>query len=124
MAHIRRMLISAKVRAAFAPPSLAEWFEEAAEGMNLGLCGVAPKFVGAGESRLPRADPDGLCYIQFSSGSTRFPLGVAVTQKALMANISAICSDGLNVTAGDRAVSWPARYWQVAGAVSTVPGML
>lgn len=109
LAHIRRMLISAKVSAAFAPPPLAEWFEEAAEGMNLGLCGAA-NFFGAGESRLPKADPDGLCYIQFSSGSTRFPLGVAVTQKALMANVSAICRDGLNVTAGDRAVSWLPLY--------------
>ncbi len=111
LAHIRRMLTSASVRAAFAPVSLAEWYAEAAEGLNLSLCGVLPQFDGAlAESRLPQPDPDGLCYIQFSSGSTRFPLGVAVTQKALMANVSSIVRDGLNVTASDRAVSWLPLY--------------
>src|SRR5262249_47531882 len=55
---------------------------------------------------LPRQDPDGLCYLQFSSGSTRFPLGVAVTQRAFMANVSRIARDGLVVVDGDRAISW------------------
>ena len=35
-------------------------------------------------------DADELCYIQFSSGSTRHPHGVQITQRALMANLAGI----------------------------------
>ncbi len=102
VAHIRRMLVSAGVRAAFAPPVLAPWFAEAAEGLRLAAVGLASELPDAGAARLPDPDADGLCYLQFSSGSTRFPMGVAVTQSALMANVSAIGGpDGLGV-AGQR----------------------
>jgi fatty-acyl-CoA synthase len=104
------MLISAKVSAAFAPPALADWYAEAAEGLDIGLSGALPPITASWDGALPTPDPDGLCYIQFSSGSTRFPLGVAVTQRALMANISAIGRDGLAVNGSDRAVSWLPLY--------------
>ncbi|MEI9964893.1 MAG: AMP-binding protein [Caulobacteraceae bacterium] len=53
---------------------------------------------------------DGLSYLQFSSGSTRFPLGVAVTQRALMANQLAMSRDGVHVGPTDRMVSWLPLY--------------
>jgi fatty-acyl-CoA synthase len=54
------------------------------------------------------ADP---CYIQFSSGSTRQPHGVQITQAALMANLAGIVGPaGLDVAEGDRAVSWLPLY--------------
>src|SRR5512143_746351 len=90
LAHVRRMLQSARARAAFAPGSLAEWYAEAAEGLGLIFAGALADLPDARAERLPAQDPDGLCYLQFSSGSTRFPLGVAVTQKALRANVSGI----------------------------------
>ena len=109
--HIRRMLVSADVRAALAPPELAAWFAEAADDLNLAVAGsLADLPLGAAAS-LPSPEPDGLCYLQYSSGSTRFPVGVAVAQSALMANITAIGgSDGLSVNAKDRAVSWLPLY--------------
>ncbi len=110
VAHIRRMLISAGARGAFAPPALAPWFEEAAEGLGLVAAGAVGQLPDAGPTNLPPVDPDGLCYLQFSSGSTRFPLGVAVTQAALMANVSAVGVHGLGVTSGDRTVSWLPLY--------------
>jgi fatty-acyl-CoA synthase len=58
----------------------------------------------------PLGDDD-LCYIQFSSGSTRHPHGVQITQAALMANLDGITGPaGLEVVAGDRAVSWLPLY--------------
>ncbi len=36
---------------------------------------------------LPEAQPDDICYLQYSSGSTRFPTGVAVTHRALLHNL-------------------------------------
>jgi fatty-acyl-CoA synthase len=55
--------------------------------------------------------PADLCYIQFSSGSTRHPHGVQITQRALMANLAGMTGPaGLDVVEGDRAVSWLPLY--------------
>ena len=54
---------------------------------------------------LPKADTDAIAYLQYSSGSTRFPHGVAITHRALMSNLAAH-SIGMNVQTGDRCVSW------------------
>ncbi|WP_395709098.1 fatty acyl-AMP ligase [Reyranella sp.] len=55
--------------------------------------------------------PADLCYLQFSSGSTRHPHGVQITQRALMANLAGMTGPaGLDVVAGDRAVSWLPLY--------------
>ena len=54
---------------------------------------------------LPAAKPDDIAYLQYSSGSTRFPHGVAVTHRALLGNLHAH-GIGLKVQAGDRCISW------------------
>jgi fatty-acyl-CoA synthase len=108
--HIRRMLISSGARAAFAPAALAAWFAEAGEGLGLLSTGTLGDLPQAGPGVVAAQDPDGLCYLQFSSGSTRFPLGVAVTQAALMANLRAVGRDGLRVTTEDRTVTWLPLY--------------
>ena len=110
VAHLRRMLISAGARAAFAPPALADWFSQAGVGLDLALTGAVADLPRARPEPLPAPDPHGLCYLQFSSGSTRFPLGVAVTQKAVLANVGAIGREGLGVSAADRTVSWLPLY--------------
>ncbi|WP_260482303.1 fatty acyl-AMP ligase [Sphingomicrobium flavum] len=59
---------------------------------------------GAGAD-LPKADPDAIGYLQYSSGSTRFPHGVAVTHRSLLDNLRAH-GLGLQVEDTDRVVSW------------------
>jgi fatty-acyl-CoA synthase len=54
---------------------------------------------------MPKADPDAIAYLQYSSGSTRFPHGVAITHRALLSNLAAH-SIGMHVQEGDRCVSW------------------
>jgi fatty-acyl-CoA synthase len=54
---------------------------------------------------LPEASPDDIAYLQYSSGSTRFPHGVAVTHRALLNNLSAH-SHGMRVQDSDRCISW------------------
>ena len=110
VAHIRRMLQSCDARAAFAPPALAGWFEEAGEGLGLAISGTIADVPVSTAGALPNPDPRDLCYLQFSSGSTRFPLGVAVTHKALLANLVAIGRHGLAVGPNDRTVSWLPLY--------------
>ncbi len=58
---------------------------------------------------LPEAEPDDICYLQYSSGSTRFPTGVAVTHKALLHNLYGH-STSMNIGEGDRGVSWLPLY--------------
>ncbi|WCM54040.1 fatty acyl-AMP ligase [Pseudomonas sp. WJP1] len=55
---------------------------------------------------LPSVLPEDIAYLQYTSGSTRFPRGVIITQRAVMANIRGIVVDGVGVRAGDRCASW------------------
>lgn len=45
-------------------------------------------------------------YIQYSSGSTHYPKGVLISQKAICANATAIIRHGLRLQPDDRAFSW------------------
>ena len=54
---------------------------------------------------LPKSSADDIAYLQYSSGSTRFPHGVAVTHRALLDNLHAH-GIGLKVQDSDRCISW------------------
>jgi fatty-acyl-CoA synthase len=54
---------------------------------------------------LPQAAPDDIAYLQYSSGSTRFPHGVAVTHRALLDNLRSH-GVGLKAIDTDRVISW------------------
>ncbi len=51
------------------------------------------------------AAPDDIAYLQYSSGSTRFPHGVVITHRALLSNLAAH-GHGMALIPGDRCVSW------------------
>ncbi len=111
--HIRRMLEIAGASAAFAPVALGEWLAEAALGLPLKVAGTLaslPAPTLALPLPLPTVGREDFSYLQFSSGSTRFPLGVAVTQRALMANVRGIARDGLKIGPTDRCTSWLPLY--------------
>ena len=89
------------------PGELAEMAVEAVAGTAVRplewedfLAGTAPD-----TGPLPTNDPDSICYLQYSSGSTRFPHGVAVTHRALLSNLRAH-AHGMELRKGDRCVSW------------------
>ena len=63
----------------------------------------------APECELPKADPEDICYLQYSSGSTRFPTGVAVTHKALLHNLYGHAVS-MQLGENDRCVSWLPLY--------------
>ena len=60
---------------------------------------------GQSAAPLPTAQPHDIAYLQYSSGSTRFPHGVAVTHHALLNNLSAH-SHGMDLQPEDRCISW------------------
>ena len=57
------------------------------------------------ECVLPEARPEDISYLQYSSGSTRFPTGVAVTHEALLHNLYGHAT-GVDLGENDRVVSW------------------
>lgn len=59
----------------------------------------------APECALPESHPEDICYLQYSSGSTRFPHGVAVTHASLLNNLAGH-GEGMNLIESDRCVSW------------------
>ena len=59
----------------------------------------------APDCELPEANSQDICYLQYSSGSTRFPQGVAVTHASLLHNLYGH-STTMNLGENDRAVSW------------------
>jgi len=50
--------------------------------------------------------PDETAYLQFTSGSTRTPRGVVITERALMCNLQGIVCNGLEIKPDDRSASW------------------
>jgi fatty-acyl-CoA synthase len=57
------------------------------------------------EAPLPHLKSDDICFLQYSSGSTRFPHGVAITHGSLLANL-AVHSNGMAFAENERCVSW------------------
>ncbi|RED15042.1 fatty acyl-AMP ligase [Parasphingopyxis lamellibrachiae] len=54
---------------------------------------------------LPQAGPDDIAYLQYSSGSTRFPHGVIISHKALLHNLGSH-ANGMLIGGEDRCISW------------------
>lgn len=54
---------------------------------------------------LPPASGSDIAYLQYSSGSTRFPHGVAITHHALLNNLAAH-AHGMQLIETDRCISW------------------
>jgi fatty-acyl-CoA synthase len=90
----------------FYPDEIAEMARVAAERQGCdGLTFEEFAAVPAGNAPLPRQNADDICYLQYSSGSTRFPHGVAVTHRALLNNLRGH-SLGMKLVDNDRCVSW------------------
>jgi len=88
------------------PPELAGFCEAAA--CQAGIASRSWDTLGTIEpasGELPVASPNDIAYLQYSSGSTRFPHGVAVTHRALLDNLHSH-GVGLEVVDTDRVISW------------------
>jgi len=88
------------------PPEIAEMTQAAAQ--RVGCKSIDWDTLAAQDAPgadLPEAAPDDICYLQYSSGSTRFPTGVAVTHKALLHNLYGH-AQAMDLGTNDRCVSW------------------
>jgi fatty-acyl-CoA synthase len=90
----------------FYPEELAALAGAAAEAAGVeGVVWEAFAREPAPEAALPQASPNDIAYLQYSSGSTRFPHGVAVTHRGLLENLAAH-SHGMKLCDTDRCISW------------------
>ncbi len=107
--QLRGMLEGGQASAALANMDYISFLQEAAEGSQ-GLRWVGtPEQLGklpAPDMALNANDPDEIAYLQFTSGSTRLPRGVIITERALMSNLRGIVRNGLEIHEGDRCASW------------------
>jgi len=105
----RDLLISAHANGVLSPASILPMVNEACKDIDM-------KYVGDIDSLLDQpindnialydAQPEDTAYIQFTSGSTRFPRGVVIQQKAVLSNLARIIKNGIKITQQDRAISW------------------
>jgi fatty-acyl-CoA synthase len=103
-------LSSADPKLLLYPAEIAEMTGEAAT--RQGCQGTDWESFAAAEARevdLPPADADDICYLQYSSGSTRFPTGVAVTHRALLHNLYGH-AETMNIGHNDRGITWLPLY--------------
>jgi len=110
--QIRRMLESCDASIAVAPASHTDFLHEAVAEMDLVMAGSPEEF-----DALPEADVEfepiraqDPAYLQYTSGSTRFPRGVEINQATVLENLKAIAQDGLKLNNEDRFVSWLPYY--------------
>ncbi|AKM09547.1 fatty acyl-AMP ligase [Croceicoccus naphthovorans] len=99
-------LQSSDPKVLFYPEEISAMAGQAAERQGCeGIDWVSFAARDATPCELPEVKPDDICYLQYSSGSTRFPHGVAVTHEALLSNLASH-SHGMQVGPDDRCISW------------------
>ena len=103
--QIATQLKSCDPKLVLSPEGLFPMVEQAAIGLCVAHDWAVYFAQPAPAAELHQAKSTDIAYLQYSSGSTRFPHGVAVTHEALLANLAghAHCMEAGH---GDRVVSW------------------
>ena len=107
--QLRGMMSVSKATAAIANKEYISFLEEAVEGLGtIRWAGTLEGLMEMPESdqKIIRNQQEDVAYLQFTSGSTRAPQGVIVTEKAVMSNLRGIVRDGLRMYEDDRCASW------------------
>ncbi len=123
--HLRQMVLDCRASAAFAPGEFIELLREAVDGLPVQVAGTLDDFDALDDAGdLPAAPAVGeLAYLQYTSGSTRFPRGTMITQASVMHNLEAIFNHGFRLTQQDRFCSW-LPYYHDMGLVGIVLGCM
>lgn len=106
--QLTNVLGSSHVRVALGPASFSESLSNAAKEKAVELVSTVAELMDRplADVMLKPLRSDEISHIQFSSGSTRYPLGVEISQGAVMANARSIAVDALGLNSQDRIASW------------------
>jgi fatty-acyl-CoA synthase len=112
VAQLQRLMEASDAAIGVASEGYLPFLEEASEGLSPRMVDTPEAFydLPAGNARLPEISPGDIAYIQYTSGSTRFPRGVVIKHHTAMANLQAMVGHGLQMTAEDRMMSWLPYY--------------
>ena len=106
--QLSRLIKASRPAVAMASSGYIAFLTEAAVDADLTFVGEPDDFNDLPESlgELPSIEPEDVAYLQFTSGSTRFPRGVVINQQTVMDNMSGIIRNGIKMQPGDRCFSW------------------
>ena len=106
--QLRRLLEASEASIAIAASGYLEFLREAAQPLGLARVDDPEAFYALPEPSLslPRIDAGDISYLQYTSGSTRFPRGVIIRHRSAMANLRGMIEDGLAINGSDRLLSW------------------
>ncbi|MGR8919515.1 MAG: fatty acyl-AMP ligase [Gammaproteobacteria bacterium] len=110
--QLERMLDSCGADIAVAPESHMGFLRQAVERLDLAKAGTPEEFdeLPLTDAALEPLGPNETAYLQYTSGSTRFPRGVEISQHTVLTNLRDIAVHGINITEQDRVVSWLPLY--------------
>jgi fatty-acyl-CoA synthase len=123
--HLRQMVADCRASAAFAPDDFVDLLRESTKDLPVKIAGTLSDFEALeDQGELPAPpEPHELAYLQYTSGSTRFPRGTMITQASVMHNLEAIFNHGFRLTQEDRFCSWLPFYHDM-GLVGIVLGCM
>lgn len=107
--QLENVLATSEAKVAIGPESSQEYLAEATKALEIKL--LTPEQLDAltpADVELQPLQADDESHIQFSSGSTRHPKGIVISQSAMLNNAHATINDGLGCTPEhqERVASW------------------
>jgi len=108
VAQLRGLIENSGAAVVVASEGFLPFVIEAVEGLELTMIGEPAEFDALTESSepLPVIGTNDISYLQYTSGSTRFPRGVIIEHRSVMSNLTGIIADGVRIGATDRLFSW------------------
>ena len=106
--QLRRLLKASEASVAVASEGYLAILREACADLNLLMVDQPAAFhqLPTTELTLPIPGAEDIAYIQYTSGSTRFPRGTVIKHRTVLANLQGIAQHGLAMRSGDRMMSW------------------
>ncbi len=108
VSQLQRLLEASDAAIGVASEGYLPFLQEASEGLTIRMVDAPEAFYAlpASQQQLPRITPEDISYIQYTSGSTRFPRGVVIKHHTAMANLQSMITHGLEMSGEDRMMSW------------------
>ena len=112
VAQLQRLMEASDAAIGVASEGYLPFLQEACEGLTTRMVDTHEAFhaLPAGTQELPEISPEDIAYIQYTSGSTRFPRGVIIKHQTAMANLQGMVGPGLQMNGEDRMMSWLPYY--------------